>query len=256
MTERMPLIFVGHGSPMVALEDSNITRSWKAVADRIARPKAILAISAHWYGENSRIQTEAQPKQIYDMYGFPQALYEVKYEPSGDLALSAAVQALLGDELSVDDRWGIDHGTWSVLKHMYPQADIPVVQLSIRMRASGAVLLEIGRKLNALRDQGYLILGSGNIVHNLRRVEWDRDGGTEEADAFDAWVTQQILAKNHDALANYSDHPLARYAAPTPDHFIPLLYVLGARDEDDNVEIFNQVRQLGSLSMTSYLFDA
>lgn len=158
MSEQMPLIFVGHGSPMVALEDSQITRTWKAIAERIPRPKAILAISAHWYGDKSRIQTAAQPKQIYDMYGFPPELYRLKYEAAGDPELSASVRTLLGDELSVDDSWGIDHGTWSVLTHMYPKADVPVVQLSILMREPGETLLEIGRKLKPLREQGCLIL--------------------------------------------------------------------------------------------------
>lgn len=256
MSEQMPLIFVGHGSPMVALEDSQITRTWKAIAERIPRPKAILSISAHWYGDKSRIQTAAQPKQIYDMYGFPPELYRLKYEAAGDPELSASVRTLLGDELSVDDSWGIDHGTWSVLTHMYPKADVPVVQLSILMREPGETLLEIGRKLKPLREQGCLILGSGNIVHNLRQVEWDRSGGTEAADAFDDWVTQRILLQDQEALANYLSHPLAKYAAPTPDHFIPLLYILGARDKADKVELFNQIRQMGSLSMTSYLFES
>ncbi len=254
MKELMPLMFVGHGSPMVALEDSAITRKWKELGEQLTKPKAILAISAHWYGDQTDVQSADKPKQIYDMYGFPEELYKVKYRPSGSLELTEAVQSILGSDVKLDDSWGIDHGTWSVLKHMYPEADIPVVQLRILMRAHGQELLQLGERLKSLRSQGYLIIGSGNIVHNLRRVEWDLEGGTADADAFDAWVHDKILGRDHAALANYQDHPLARYAVPTPDHYNPLLYILGARDASDNVEVFNHVRQMGSISMTSYLF--
>lgn len=254
MTTKMPVLFVGHGSPMVALEDSNITRAWKKIAENIPQPKAILAISAHWYGDDNRIQSDQKPKQIYDMYGFPMELYEIKYEPKGDLPLTKRVQELLGSSLTIDDDWGIDHGTWSVLVHMYPKVDIPVVQLSINMKASGKQLFEIGERLMPLRDEGVLLFGTGNIVHNLRKAKWGMEDGTPEANEFDQWVKERILERDVDAIMNYKAHPLAPYAAPTPDHFIPLLYILGATSAGDEITVFNEVRQLGSISMTGYLW--
>lgn len=180
MNKKMPVIFSGHGDPMIALRDDEVTRGMRRVGDNVlkqyGKPKAILAISAHWYTKGTFVQTAAEPKQIYDMYGFPKDLYEVKYPAKGCKELSDRVKEILGDSVKVDDSWGIDHGTWTVLVHMFPDADIPVVQLSVDGALDEIGLYEIGWKLAALREEGYLIFGSGNVVHNLRRVEWDNPG--------------------------------------------------------------------------------
>jgi 4,5-DOPA dioxygenase extradiol len=252
---RMPVLFVGHGNPMNALEDNEITRSWREIAQRLPRPNAILAISAHWYGRNTRVQSAEKPRQIYDFYGFPEALNNLTYEPKGHRALTEAVQRLLSVDVLIDNDWGIDHGTWSVLSHMYPDADIPVVQFAINMALPEKELLAIGKALATLRDEGILIFGSGNIVHNLRQVDWQKDDGTPEAKAFDDWVLDKIRQKDFLALADYRTHPHARYAVPTSDHYIPLLYCLGAVEEKDNISVFNRALTMGSISMTSYLFD-
>lgn len=251
---RMPVLFVGHGNPMNALEYNEITRSWREIANRLARPKAILAISAHWYGRSTRVQSAEKPRQIYDFYGFPEALFKLKYEPKGDYRLTEAVQRLLPDKVLIDDDWGIDHGTWSVLSHMYPDADIPVVQFAIDMALPEKDLFAIGKALAPLRDESILIFGSGNIVHNLRLVDWQKGDGTPEAKAFDDWVLTKIMAKDFHSLADYRSHPNGRYAVPTSDHYLPLLYCLGAVEQKDDISVFNRVLTMGSISMTSYLF--
>lgn len=253
---RMPVMFMGHGSPMNAIEQNPFTETWTRLGQTLPRPNAILAVSAHWYGDDERIQSVAKPRQIYDMYGFPDALYALRYEPSGLVTLTQRVRDCLEGEVSTDDSWGIDHGTWSVLAHMYPDADLPVVQLSVNMAAEPEHLLGIGRRLAPLRDEGILLLGSGNIVHNLRRIEWNRAGGTDAAVRFDAWIKERITVGDKAAVARYADHPDAAYAVPTSDHFIPLLYVLGAAGDSDSVTVENEACLMGSLSMTSYVFGA
>lgn len=252
---RMPVMFMGHGSPMNAIETNPFTETWRKLGEQITRPRAILAISAHWYGNFERVQQEAKPRQVYDMYGFPEELYQCRYEPSGDNELSERVLELV-DNSVVDNSWGIDHGTWSVLVHMVPDASIPVVQLAINMDMPLEKALTIGKALAPLRDEGYLILGSGNIVHNLRRVEWNRQGGTEAAERFDGWVKSSILNREFTPLAAYANHPDGRYAVPTTDHYLPLLYTLGAVATDDTIEVVNEACMMGSLSMTSYVFKA
>lgn len=252
---RMPVMFMGHGSPMNAIETNTFTETWRKLGEQIARPRAILAISAHWYGHSERVQQEAKPRQVYDMYGFPEELYQCRYEPNGDHELSERVLELV-DNIVVDNSWGIDHGTWGVLVHMFPDASIPVVQLAINMDMPLEKAVAIGKALAPLRDEGYLILGSGNIVHNLRRVEWNRQGGTETAERFDGWVKSSILNREFAPLAAYADHPDGRYAVPTTDHYLPLLYTLGAVAADDTIEVVNEACMMGSLSMTSYVFKA
>lgn len=239
---------------MNAIDDNDLTRMWKTIANALPKPEAILSISAHWYGRNNRIQSARAPRQIYDMYGFPEPLYDVTYEPQGDPRLTQAVLDLLSDDVSVDDEWGIDHGTWSVLCHMYPDASIPVVQLSINMALTGMEILHIGKRLAPLREQGILILGSGNIVHNLRQIVWDMEGGVAEAEAFDRWIYERVMERDVNALADIESNPLSRFAVPTSDHFLPLLYCLGAMSENDKIDVFNRQCMLGSLSMTSYRF--
>lgn len=251
---KMPVLFVGHGNPMNALEDNELTQAMKRVGEQLPTPKGILCISAHWFTEGLRVQSDPEPRQIYDFYGFPKKLYELKYPARGSKELSDRVLALLSGHVSVDDSWGIDHGTWSVLVHLFPDASVPVVQLSVDKDASPEELLEVGKKLKPLSDEGWLILASGNILHNLQRIDWNMEGATPEGELFDLWVKEAVELKMHQALLRYQDHPSANYAVPTTDHFYPLYYVLGASDPDSLVEVFNEEQMMGSISMTSYVF--
>lgn len=255
---RTPVIFSGHGSPMVALENNKITAGMeavgKAVIEKYGKPKAILAISAHWYTRGTFVQSAEQPKQVYDMYGFPEELYRVKYPVKGDRKLTDRVLEALGNLVSVDDSWGIDHGTWTVLVHMFPKADIPVVQLSVDGTLTGEQCHEIGQKLSALRDEGYLIFGSGNVVHNLRRVEWDNQDGTKMTHAFNDYIIDAVKAGNKEKVIHYADGPEAAYAVPTPEHYLPLIYCLGAAD-GNRAEVFNNVCNLGSMAMTGFVWE-
>lgn len=254
---RMPVIFSGHGSPMIALEDNEMTKTLRKVGQDVieeyGKPKAILAISAHWFTEGSLLQSAPKPRQVYDMYGFPKELYEVKYSVSGDASLTEEVKKLLGDSVSINDEWGIDHGSWTVLVHMFPNADIPVVQLSVNRSLSPEESYRMGEKLIALREQGILIFGSGNIVHNLMRVEWDNAGGSEMAVRFNEEITKAVLEKNIDKILHYRELPDASYAVPTPDHFLPLFYCLGASD-GNSAKIFNNFCNMGSMAMTGFVF--
>ena len=255
--KRMPTLFVGHGSPMMALEHTETTNTFKTIGQKIIKeygtPKAILAISAHWYADGTYIQSEENPKQIYDMYGFPQELYEVVYPAKGDSNLTEKVQLLLGNSVSINDTWGIDHGMWTVLVHMFPDASIPVVQLSINKYLSPKEMYQLGTKLQILRNEGYLIMGSGNIVHNLRLLEWDNLSGTSATIEFDQYISKAVLENDVDTVVNYTTHPHASYAAPTPDHYLPLIYIMGA-SEGAKPTVFNQSYNSGSLSMTGFIF--
>ncbi len=251
---RMPVLFVGHGSPMNAIEDNRHTRGWATIAARIPRPSAILAISAHWTTPSVRTTDSLRPKVVYDMYGFPEELYQVHYQPPGDPALAHQLQTMLAG-CQIDNSWGIDHGTWSVLTHMYPQADIPVVQISLDRQAARIFHFQAGQALKPLRDQGILILGSGNVVHNLARINWNMADGYPWAVEFDQYIQDRIIAREYPQVVDYrSAGYSAELAIPTTEHFDPLLYVLGATDPQDQVEIFNSACLMGSLSMTSYLF--
>lgn len=188
------------------------------------------------------------------MYGFPQELYDVVYPAKGDSTLTNKVQQLLGNSVSINDSWGIDHGMWTILVHMFPDASIPVVQLSINKYLSSKEMYELGVKLQALRDEGYLIMGSGNIVHNLRRLEWDNPSGTAATIEFDQYISKAVLENDVDTVVNYTSHPHASYAAPTPDHYLPLIYIMGA-SEGASPTVFNQSYNTGSLSMTGFIFE-
>ncbi len=251
---KMPVLFVGHGSPMIALDENSLTKSFAEIAELIPHPRGILTVSAHWYVEGNRIQSAETPHQIYDMYGFPPELYEVKYRAAGSGELTQRVRELLTPDIAVDDSWGIDHGSWTVLVHMYPDASIPIVQLSVNRNWSPIKLFKLGEKLRTLRDEGWLLLGSGNVVHNLRRLDWSSEEGTMESKRFDALVKDCIINREFNPLFNYRELPDASYAVPTPDHLYPLFYVLGASGTDDDVHVFNEVQLMGSISMTSYLF--
>lgn len=252
---KMPVLFVGHGSPMNAIEENEFTRTWETIAAGIPKPEVILAVSAHWYTSGSRIADTSSPELIYDMYGFPEELYQVKYGAKGSPELANLVKSLVGKGILADNSWGIDHGSWSVLCRMYPKADIPVVQFSVDYTADAGEHYKLGQKLAPLRDKGVLILGSGNVVHNLSRVNWDMAGGYGWADEFDRYIREKVNARQFQDVIQYgSAGESARYAFDTPDHFFPLLYVLGASDQKDSLTVWNDSCVLGALSMTCYLF--
>ncbi len=255
--KKMPVIFVGHGSPMNAIEENQFVEEWKKLKNIIPTPKAILSVSAHWFTRGSRIMTSREPKLIYDMYGFPEELYKIVYATKGAPQVANEVCSLLTREVTEDNSWGIDHGTWSVLRRIYPKADIPVLQLSIDANATAREHYEMGQELRKLREQGILIFGSGNVVHNLARVNWDMEQeGFDWAETFDRYIMEAIQLKNHDAVIDYKQAgSSANLSFTTMEHFAPLLYVLGASMMKDQITVFNQSCVLGSLSMTSYLFE-
>lgn len=250
--ERMPMLFIGHGSPMNAIEDNEFSRSWIAVGKTIPPPKAILCVSAHWESMGTQTTAMEKPRTIYDFYGFPPELYEKTYPAPGSPELAARVLELVGaDDTAMDLKWGLDHGTWSVLARLFPKADIPVVQLSLDVNKNSQEHYDWGRQLKPLRDEGILILGSGNIVHNLRMVVFE-DIAYDWALAFDGMIKKWILDGNHDPLIQY--HKQGREAAlsiNSAEHYKPLLYVLGAQDSGEPVSFFTEKVWGGSVSMRS-----
>lgn len=253
--EKMPVLFVGHGSPMNAVENNRFTGGWEEIAKEIPRPKAILSISAHWFTPETGVFTEQKPRQIYDMYGFPKELYALKYEAAGSPEYAEEVLRLLGEEAVSDNRWGMDHGTWAVLCKMYPKADIPLLQISINSAKGAAYHYELGKKLAPLREQGVLIMGSGNVVHHLGKVNWElEEEGYPFAKEFDGYIKECILGGVTEGVIDYGRSSAALAAFPTPEHYYPLLYALGAAHGNYKAKVFNEACVLGSLSMTSYLF--
>jgi 4,5-DOPA dioxygenase extradiol len=245
---------------MLALEKSDQTRALTALGERIVRehgkPKAALMISAHWFEPTWKVQVEEHPAQIYDMYGFPDELYEFKYNVSGDPRLGRRVVELSGGSVVPDEghSWGIDHGAWTTLAHLFPAADVALAQLSVKRSLDMREAYELGQRLAPLRDEGYLILGSGNIVHNLYRVKWDMPHeGFAWAQEFDQQIRDLVCARDDERLLAAQDLPNYKQAAPTPEHFLPLIYLLGASQGEEPV-VFNSVLDLGSVSMTSFAF--
>lgn len=256
MIERMPALFVGHGSPMNAIEDNEYSRNWSGIAKKIKRPEAILAVSAHWFTDGTRITDDADPKMVYDMYGFPDELYKVKYHAKGNPDLAFRTKGLIKNAVNIDNSWGIDHGVWSVLRHMYPEADIPLLQLSIDYKSEAAVHYRLGQEIASLRENGVMVLGSGNIVHNLSKISWGMNGGQPWALEFDEYIKENIINRQHQAVIDYENAGnSSKLAFPTPEHFYPLLYVLGASNKEDKITVFNNSCTMGSISMTSYLFE-
>jgi 4,5-DOPA dioxygenase extradiol len=255
---KMPILFVGHGSPMNAIEDNQWSRGFRSLADLLPEPKAILSVSAHWYVAGTFVTGDAQPKTIHDFGGFPRELYEVQYPAPGSVELAQRVAKFLGAALRTD--WGLDHGTWSVLVHLRPKADLPVVQLSIDARLPPAEHVELGKALAPLREEGVLILGSGNVTHNLRHAfnAWHHgDTATPPwAKSFDADVSQALEQHDGAALARIVTTAEGRMSHPSPDHYYPLLYAAGAADAKDAVSFPISGFDMGSLSMRSVLFGA
>lgn len=252
---RLPAIFFGHGNPMNALSDNDYTRAWAAIGAGIPRPKAILCVSAHWYVSETGVTVSTAPRTIHDFGGFPRELYEVRYPAPGDPALARRVQQILAPlPVALDDHWGLDHGTWAVLCHVYPRADVPIVQLSIDRREPASFHYEIGRQLAPLRDEGVLIVGSGNLVHNLRTYAWGQAnaGPYDWAMRFETEARAMMTAGEVGPLINYERLGRdASLAIPTPDHFLPLLYVLAVRQQDDPVSFPVGGIDGGSVSMTA-----
>lgn len=247
-----PIIFVGHGNPMYAIEENEFTNSWRKLGETLPKPKAIVSVSAHWESVGTFVTAMPNPNTIHDFYGFPQALFDVQYPASGSPELAKKI----ADELSVnlDYDWGLDHGTWSVLKHVYPNTDVPVIQISLDRTKSPSEHYEFAKKLKFLRDEDVLIMGSGDIVHNLRMMNFRNPAGEAWAEKANNILKEKALAGDHEALINY--HSLGeevRLAIPTPEHYLPFLYVLALKGEDENIEIFNDKLDLGSISMTSFL---
>jgi 4,5-DOPA dioxygenase extradiol len=252
---RMPAVFLGHGTPMNALERNRYTEAWRTIGASMPRPRAILAVSAHWYVNATAVTAMARPKTIHDFFGFPQALFDVQYPAPGLPELAAEVaDAVHPEYVGADhDSWGLDHGTWSVLVHAFPDADIPVVQLSINAQKPPDYHLELGARLARLRERGVLVLGSGNVVHNLRAIDWHSpDAGMDWARRFDEHAREVMTGHPADAasLVAHRDYPMS---APTPEHFLPLLYVAGfaaATGQAARVPVDGYA--FGSLSMACY----
>lgn len=253
----MPVLFVGHGSPMNGIEDNEFSRSWTTLAKEIPTPKAVLVISAHWFTKGTSITAMDFPKTIHDFGGFPDALFKVEYPAPGNQALAKEMASLIhSTKVELDHEWGLDHGTWTVVRHMYPLANIPVLQLSIDYSKGPEFHYVLAKELFHLRSKGVLIIGSGNMVHNLRMIDWNKLDGTPYG--YD-WALQMnqtfkelILNKNHQPLIHYNQlGKEALLAIPTPEHYLPLLYTLALQDKNDGVSFFNDKPIGGSLTMTS-----
>lgn len=255
----MPAVFIGHGSPMNAIEHNRYTQAWEAFGASLPRPRAVLVISAHWFIHATAVTAMAQPRTIHDFYGFPPELFSYEYPAPGDASLAEEVAELaepvwIGKD---EDSWGLDHGTWSVLTHLLPDADTPVVQLSINAQKPLDYHLDLGARLAPLRQQGVLIIGSGNVVHNLSRLDWDRpETGFDWAERFDE-AAREEMTDSPDQILRMASHPDFRSAVPTPEHFIPLLYIAGLAGTDGHgTRILVDGYTYGSLSMTAYVLGA
>ncbi len=253
----MPVLFVGHGNPMNAIERNEFHRSWQELGGRLPKPKAVLCISAHWETRGVCITATGKPETIHDFYGFPKALFDVQYPVPGDADLAHRISGLISStNVGLDQGRGLDHGAWSVLAPMYPAADIPVVQLSLDTSQPGRFHYALARELAPLREEGILILGSGNMVHNLRLFSFHDPQPLPWAAECDATLRRRIQAREHDLLKDYVTlGPNARLAVPTPEHYFPLLYALALQEDAEPASIFND-RVISALSMTSVLIGA
>jgi 4,5-DOPA dioxygenase extradiol len=260
LSPRMPIVFLGHGSPMNALEDTAYSAAWRGLGKSLPRPSAILFVSAHWMSSGTTlVDVSAMPRTIHDFYGFPQPLYELKYPAPGAPEIARDVVSLLASHhAEEDDSWGLDHGAWTVLRFLYPEADVPVFQISIDMTRDLDYQLEIGKSLSQLRDRGVLILGSGNVVHNLRTIRWGKDSKPHNfALEFDQLFADKLIDRDFKSLANRKGlGQLLDIAHPTVDHYLPSLTVAGAADERDQLTFMTDAIDLGSVSMRSFVFHA
>jgi 4,5-DOPA dioxygenase extradiol len=257
-TEQMPVFFFGHGSPMNAIEENEFSKEWERIGKSMPKPNAILCISAHWLTQGTFVTAMEKPKTIHDFGGFPDALFAIEYPAPGSPVLAKETASLVHDiHIGLDDDWGLDHGCWSVVKHLYPDADVPVIQMSIDYNQPAQYHYDLAKQLATLRRKGILIIGSGNMVHNLRMVAWDKmdDPGF----AFD-WATEAndkmkkfIVEHNHQPLIHFKEQGKAfDLAIPTPDHYFPMIYALALQDKQEQLSFFNDKAVMGSLTMTSF----
>jgi 4,5-DOPA dioxygenase extradiol len=260
-TEIMPVLFLGHGSPMNAIEDNEYSRTWEEIGKTLARPKVIICISAHWETKGTFVTAMQKPPTIHDFGGFPQALFDVRYPAPGSPDLARETKGIITKaEVGLDEKWGLDHGCWSVLKHLYPEADIPVIELSLDYNQSSQYHYDLAKELSSLRKKGVLIIGSGNMVHNLGMVAWNRlnseEYGYDWAIEANEQMKKFILSDDHRQLINFRSQSKAyNLAIPTPEHYLPLLYALALKKENEKVTLFNDKLVGGSLSMTSVKID-
>jgi len=251
---KTPLLFIGHGSPMNGIEDNEFSEGWEKLGKDIPLPKAVLVISAHWYTKGTLITAMENPKTIHDFYGFPQALFKVQYPAPGNPALAKEAASLVqSTQVGLDHEWGLDHGTWSVVRRMYPEAKIPVLQLSIDYSKGPGYHYALARELAALRNKGVLIIGSGNMVHNLRIMDWGlKESGYDWANEMNETFKKKIIGREHKSLIEYENlGQAARLSIPTPEHYLPLIYILGLQENNEHASFFNDKTLMGSISMTS-----
>ena len=255
-----PVLFIGHGSPINGIEDNEFSRNWTKFGKEIPKPKAVLVISAHWLTNGTKVTAMENPKTIHDFGGFPQALFDVQYPAKGSPELAKETANLIhSTHVDLDHEWGLDHGTWTIIRHMYPNADIPVLQLSIDYSKPPQYHFDLAKQLKALRKKGVLIVGSGNMVHNLRMVAWDKlqepEYGFDWAIEMNTVFKEKIGNRDFQALINYEKlNAAAKLAIPTPDHYYPLLYTIALQDDKEDLSFFNDKAVGGSLTMTSVKF--
>lgn len=258
----MPILFVGHGSPMNAIEENEFSEEWQALSPTLPRPTAIVSISAHWETKGTFVTMSPTPQTIHDFYGFPQALYQQRYAAKGDPQLAQEIiNQIEKPVIGGDNQWGLDHGTWTVLKYIYPKADIPVIQLSLDHFLTPQQHFELARQLAFLRTKGVLVIGSGNMIHNLRMVnvqgnDFNAEHGYEWAFELNELFKTKILDRDIQPLVNFSSlHPDIKLAIPTAEHYLPMLYILGMMQPNEKISLFNDKVIAGSLSMTSFLIN-
>lgn len=260
-SEQMPLLFLGHGSPMNAIEENEFVAGWRNIGKTLQKPNAILCISAHWETRGTFVTAMEIPRTIHDFGGFPEQLYSVQYPAPGSPELAKVTKRIVNKtEVGLDEKWGLDHGCWSVVKHLYPEADVPIIQMSLDYEQPPQYHYELAQQISSLRRKGVLIVGSGNMVHNLRMIAWDKMN--EDNYAFD-WALDAstmmkdfILNGDHKQLINYKSLGKAfELAIPTPDHYLPLLYILALKEGNEAVTLFNDKAVAGSLTMTSVKID-
>jgi 4,5-DOPA dioxygenase extradiol len=256
-TNKMPVLFLGHGSPMNAIEENEFVAGFRNVSREIEKPLAILCISAHWETKGTFVTAMEKPRTIHDFGGFPQELFEVQYPALGSPELATKTKSIISKtEVGLDDKWGLDHGAWSVIKHMYPKADVPVIQMSLDYSKSPQFHYALAKELTSLRQKGVLIVGSGNMVHNLRKVAWNKlneiDYAYDWAKEANEKIKEYIVKGDHQPLIHYSSQGKAfELAIPTPEHYLPLLYTLALRKEEEDINLFNDQAVGGSITMTS-----
>ena len=256
-SETMPVLFVGHGNPMNAIEQNDYAHAWQQLGKTLPRPNAILCISAHWETKGTFVTAMEKPKTIHDFYGFPKALFDVEYPAAGSAELAKETkQSITKTPVGFDYEWGLDHGSWSVLKHIYPDADVPVIEMSMDYTQGPQWHFDLAKELAVLRNKGVLIIGSGNMVHNLQAVDFNKAGGFDWAMEANDIFKKLINGGDYKSLINYGALGKAvQMAVPTPDHYLPLLYTLGVTGAGENISLFNDKADVGSITMTSLKFE-